>query len=474
MRKWLLLFLAGVIVAGAVIVYKINEEVKKDTIYRGISIAGIDVSGKNTEEALQIIKEKQETQLAQKNIIVKGQDKEYTINLKELGFTYDYQEAVDEAYSFAREGNIFERYKEIKTIEAEKKEIELKSEYDKKKIDEKVKKIAGEINKEALDAEFDFNGGNIKITDEKNGYKVQEEALNSKIEDNIYKLELIDVPIEIIKPERTREYYSKINGVIGESTTRFSNSGPGRVNNIKLSARAFNGRIVHPGESISYNSTLGPVNTKSGYQDAPIIVAGDLTPGVGGGICQTSTTLYNALLRADLTVTERSHHSITSAYIDKVLDAVVAGYYLDLKFKNDFDYPIYISSGISGKSVTFKIYGDKENMNYTIQMQPQITKVIPHKVTEIVKKDLKPGERKLEQAGRDGYQVTTYKHKIRDGKIIETKKMSSDYYRERETIYHIGPEAVKPEPIPEPSQEETEELKPEATEPDKTEKVPAP
>lgn len=464
MKKWLISIFSIIVilgVAGGIVFYKINEIVEKDTIYPGIAIADVDVSGKTKEEALKTIRDKEETEMQGKNISVKGQGKEYLINIKELGFEYEYDKAVEEAYSFAREGNMLERYKIIKEIEKNKKEIDLETHFDKENIEEKVTDIAEEINAEAVNAEFDFNGGDIKIIDGKNGYEVKEEELISQIEDNIYTLEDVKIPIETIKPERTKEYYGKINGVIGESTTTFATSGPGRINNIKLSTRAFNGRMVHPGESISYNSTLGPINTKTGYQDAPIIVAGDLTPGVGGGICQTSTTLYNALLRSDLTVTERSHHSIPSAYMDKGLDAVVAGDYLDLKFRNDFDFPIYIHSVVAGKSVNFKIYGDKSTKDYTIEMQPEITKVIPHKTTEIVKEDLKPGTKKLEQEGRDGYQVTTYKHKIKNGKIIETKKVSSDYYRERETIYHVGPKVVTPEAKPEEEAEvetEIEEL----------------
>ncbi len=132
--------------------------------------------------------------------------------------------------------------------------------------------------------------------------------------------------------------------------------------------------------------------------------------------------------------------------MDKGLDAVVAGNYLDLKFRNDFDYPIYISSWVENKTVHFQIYGDKKNMDYTIQMEPKITTVIPLKVKEILKNDLKPGTRELAQQGRNGYKVTTYKHKIKNGKVVETLKVSSDYYKERDTIYHIGPKVVAPTP----------------------------
>lgn len=448
MKKWLLWLGLALIIASGIILFNINKVVKKDTIHEGISIDEINVSGKKKEDALKIIQDKKESELKQKKMNLKGKDKQYDIKLEEIGFKYEYKKAIDEAYALGRKGNLFEKYNKIRQIKKEKEKIELESNYDKKKIEEKVSTIAKEIDTEVIDSKFNFNNGNISITDEKVGYKIDEQKLISQIEENIYILDDINIPIDTIKPKYTKEYFSKINGVIGEASTSFNSSGAGRVNNIKISARAFNGRIVHPGENVSYNSTLGPVNISTGYQDAPVIVAGDLQPGVGGGICQTSTTLYNALLNADLTVTERSHHSIPSAYIDKGLDAVIAADYLDLKFRNDFDYPIYISSWVSGRTVYFKIYGDKKSRDYTIQMQPQITKVIPHKVREIVKKDMKPGTREVAQQGRDGYMVVTYKHKIKNGKIVETKQISSDYYRERETIYHIGPKAqtsVKPQ-----------------------------
>lgn len=448
MKKWLVGILIALLVVLGIVLYNINDTVNKETIYAGISIEDMDMTGKTKEEAIEVIKSIKQSEIKKQSMNLKGMDKEYTIGLEEIAFDYDYQEAADIAYGLGREGNLFERYKKIKEIEKNNKKIELKSHYKSENIAQKAEIIAKEIDREVVDSKFDFNGGNFNISDEVIGYKVDEKQLASKIEENIYKLEAIEIPINTIEPKYTKEYYSKINGIIGSSSTSFKTSGPGRVSNVQLSARAFNGKILHPGENLSYNSTLGPITTKAGYKDAPVIVAGDLQPGVGGGICQTSTTLYNALLRADLTVTERSHHSIPSAYMEKGLDAVVAGNYLDLKFRNDFDYPIYISSRTVGKTVYFDIYGDKKNRDYTIQMEAKILKVIPHKVREIVKNDMKPGSRKVEQQGRNGYKVATYKHKIKNGKVIETKQVSSDYYKEREGIIHIGPKVQAPVEVP--------------------------
>lgn len=464
MKKWLIGLGLIIVVVSGIVLFNIKNIVEVDTIYEGISIAEIDLSNKTKEEALKTIKAKKEEEIREKSMKLIGREKEYNIALNDIGFDYEYEKAVDDAYKIARDGNIFQRYKKIKSLEQNKKDIELESFYNKEKIVEKSINIEKELNREVVNSEFDFNGGNPRASEEALGYQVDEKELSAKIEDNIYKLEDIEIPIETIKPTYTKDYYSKINGVIGSSSTSFKTSGAGRVQNIQLSTRAFNGKILHPGDSISYNSTVGPVSTAAGYRDAPVIVAGDLTPGVGGGICQTSTTLYNALLRADLTVTERSHHSIPSSYMEKGLDAVVAGNYLDLKFKNDFDYPIYISSRVVNRTVYFDIYGDRENRDYTIQMEPKIREVIPHKTKEVLKGGLAPGTRELVQAGRNGYKLTTYKHKIKNGKVFESKAISNDYYKEREAIYNVGPEkmetkkeeVVKKEETP--KKEEVEEL----------------
>lgn len=443
MKKWLIGLGLIIIMVSGVFLLNIKNTVEVDTIYEGISVSAIDLSKKTREEALKTIRDKKEEEIKEKSMTLKGREKEYNIALKDIGFDYEYEKAVDDAYKIGRDGKIFQRYKEIKSLEKDKKDIELESFYNKEKIDEKTRNIGKELNRKVINSEFNFNAGKPTASEEALGYKVDEKELSAKIESNIDKLEEIEIPIETIKPTYTKEYYSRINGIIGSSSTSFKTSGAGRVQNIQLSTRAFNGKILHPGETISYNSTVGPVTTAAGYKDAPVIIAGDLTPGVGGGICQTSTTLYNALLRADLTVTERSHHSIPSSYMEKGLDAVVAGNYLDLKFRNDFDYPIYISSRVVNRTVYFDIYGDREKRDYTIQMEPKITQVIPHKTKEVLKASLAPGTRELVQAGRNGYKVTSYKHKIKNGKVFESKVVSNDYYKEREAIYNIGPKKVE-------------------------------
>ncbi len=176
--------------------------------------------------------------------------------------------------------------------------------------------------------------------------------------------------------------------------------------------------------------------------EAPVIIAGDLTPGIGGGVCQTSTTLYNALLLADMKILERSPHSIAPAYVPKGQDAAVATGYLDLVFRNDYDFPVYTLSKVVGDRLYFYIYGDTRKKNYTVKIEPEILEKIDYNITETLDETVAPGERKLVQDGRTGYKVKTYKTIIRDGKIINKTPITSDYYRERNYIYKVGPPAT--------------------------------
>ncbi|MDG2764784.1 VanW family protein, partial [Vibrio parahaemolyticus] len=198
------------------------------------------------------------------------------------------------------------------------------------------------------------------------------------IENNIPNLEDIYVPYIEIKPNVSKELYMRINGLLAHFSTSFETSENGRINNVVLSANSFKGMIVLPGEVVSYNNTTGPRSPQNGYKDAPVIINGELTPGIGGGVCQTSTTLYNALLLADLEILERHPHSIPPAYVPKGTDAAVAGTYYDLVFRNNYDFPIYIDTKIIGKTVHFYIYGDVKSRDYEIKIATEILESKPY------------------------------------------------------------------------------------------------
>lgn len=409
-----------------------------DTIYKGVKIDNYDVGDKTKEQALEYIKGKKEVEIDKKSMNLKYDGNIYKINLRELGFSYKYDEAVNNAFQLGREGNFIKRLKNISEIKSGA-DIPLESFYESDKIKDMANNISQEINKKSVDAVLNFNNGKITVTDEVIGKKVLVNELIEKIDKNIYELKDIEIPVEDVQPRLTKQLLSRINGVIGEFSTSFKGSGSGRVENIRLSARAISNKLILPGEEFSYNNATGPRSANSGYKEANVIIGGELTPGLGGGVCQTSTTMYNSLLLADLTILERHSHSIPANYVPYGQDAAVSYGYLDLKFRNDFDFPIYTYAKVVSDRVYVYIYGDTKAKNYIVKINPEIVETIEPKTEEVYDEKLAPGTRLDMQKGRKGYKVNTYKTIIKNGKVISKTKITSDHYRKKDYIYKVGP-----------------------------------
>lgn len=419
--------------------YTYNNILNIDTIYSGVQIEEYSCQGKTKSEAVDFIKREKQIEDYNKEMKLFYEDYLFTISLRDIDFSYDYNKAVELAYEVGREGNLFHRFKTIRKLKGQPVVIQLETNFNRNKIEHIVENISTEINRDSSDAVFDFNNGDIKIKKEVIGIKLNKKELAQLITNNIYNLDNIDLPIETINPKINEAFYNQINGVIGEFSTSFKGSGAGRIENIKLSAKSLNGIILLPGEELSYNETTGPRQEKFGYKEAPVIVGGELVPGIGGGVCQTSTTLYNVLLLADLNILERHHHSIPPSYINKGEDAVVANGYLDLRFRNDFEYPIYIHTRVSGDRVFISIYGNKDKKDYLVKIDSEVVETIYYTNIEELDNTLAPGTRKLIQQGRNGYKVNTYKSIIKDGKVISKNRITSDYYKARNNIYKVGP-----------------------------------
>lgn len=436
-----LCFIVGTAIGTGIYIY--NNILSVNTIYSGIEIDGYNVGDKTKKEALEYLEFSKGLETDKKEMNLIFEEKVYRISLEELGFKYDYESAVDIAYDQGRKGNFIDKLKIIKKVKDYGINISLESDYEKERTNIIVGNIAQEMNKEPVEAKFNFNGGNIKIEEEVLGRALKENRLIESINENIYLLQDIYIEFEEIQPKLTKEMFSRINGIIGEYSTSFKTSTLDRKENIRLSAKAFSGKMLLPGEELSYNNTTGPRESQFGYKEANVIMEGELIPGVGGGVCQTSTTMYNALLLSNLTILERHPHSIPPTYVKYGQDAAVAYGYLDLKFRNDFDYPVYIDTKTTNERVYIYIYGDLKGKDYTVKIEPEIIDTIKGEVEEIYDGNLGPGEKLDIQKGRTGYKVKTYKSIIKNGKTINKKEITQDYYRQRNYIYKIGPKVLE-------------------------------
>lgn len=219
------------------------------------------------------------------------------------------------------------------------------------------------------------------------------------------------------------------------TTTTTSNSN--RNTNIKLSAEAINGTIVLPGETFSFNGTTGQRTAAKGYKEASAISGGTTNPEVGGGVCQTSSTLFNAVARANLEIVTRSPHAWPSSYVDEGMDATVNWPGLDFKFRNNTEWPIYICAGYNSRKVTVDIYGYTLGTGITIDLEHKLVQTLlaPTGIKEVQNPDLAPGTRQQTVKARNGSVWETYQVWYRNGKEFKRELLCKSTYKAyQETI----------------------------------------
>lgn len=249
-------------------------------------------------------------------------------------------------------------------------------------------------------------------------------------------------------------------------TTRYDAGNVSRTTNLSIACSKLNGYVIQPGEVFSYNKVLGKRSVENGYREAAIYTSNGVENGLGGGICQISSTLYNAVLMANLGIEERHNHSYTTSYSDPGRDATVAYGSLDFKFKNTRKYPVKIEAYIKSGVATIRIYGIKENPDYKVQVVAKVTSTIPCDVQRIEDPTLPAGTEKVVTKGTNGCRSVTYKNVYdQSGNLVSSTQISSDYYKTITRVVKVGTKqtatptptpSVEPTPTPSPEPEPSE------------------
>ena len=233
------------------------------------------------------------------------------------------------------------------------------------------------------------------------------EMIDSAIENK--SITTIKLPVDKVEAEITRADLSNITDKLGEFATSFNASNESRSYNIKLATKSVTDVLVRPGETFSLNKTIGPRLAKYGYRSAKVLINNEYVDGIGGGVCQVSSTLYNAALLANLKIVERKNHSLPSSYIGLGRDATISGDYIDLKFMNNTPYPLYIYGEVKGNQVKFSIYGKNENRGREIKIKTEVLKKIEPKIKIIEDRNLPIGTKIVEKKPIPGYVVRSYR-----------------------------------------------------------------
>lgn len=335
-----------------------------------------------------------------------------------------------------------------------------------------IEKIYNEVYTEPKDAYYTKDP--FEIFPHVNGINFDKEAAKEILEQD---KEEYEIPLIITTPKITTNKIGTeaFPDMLSTFSTRYDASNTPRTTNLKLAMQKLNGVVVSPGETFSYNKTLGKRTAEAGYKEAGGFAGGKVVQTLAGGICQISSTLYDAVVYANLDIVERHNHMFLAGYVGAGKDATVVYGTYDFKFKNTRKYPIMIKTSIGSGVAQISIYGVKEEVEYEVEISSKILSYIPYKVVYETDNSLASGKEKVAQNGMNGCKSITYKILKLNGAQVSSTVLSTDTYDPMNKIIKRGPsktietstvpkeETTKTEPEPTPETEPTPTPAPEPT-----------
>ena len=288
-----------------------------------------------------------------------------------------------------------------------------------------IDKIYENIHTEPQDAYFDKE--NNKIADHVDGYdfdkNIAKTVLASAKPDSEYV-----IPLKVVRANKTTEQLQQelFSDLLGTYSTNYTASNTNRSHNVALAASKFNGYIMMPGDVFSYNGVVGDRTVAAGYRNAAVYTANGVEDGIGGGICQVSSTLYNAVLKANLEIVSRKNHSYPVSYAPKGQDATVSMGAIDFLFKNNSENPIQIRTYVGGGVCTVSVYG-KKTVPFTVEVISTIVSTKPYTVEYTDDPNMPEGEEVVTREGITGYGVRTVR-KVTINGVTTTEQLPNSNY----------------------------------------------
>lgn len=422
--------------------------VSGDKIHANITVNGINVGGMTYSQAEKALKDKFEPAIRDSAITMKFGQKIWKLGLTEAKFSYDYEDAVTKAYDIGHKGNLFKKMSDVISAQLERKDIALNYTYDKQYIKSRLEDISKEIGQEAKDATISLKDGVFEITDEVQGRVLDinksYDLVNSQVE-KIASAE-IELAVDVTEPEIKRSDLENIKDNLGEYSTKFNAADVDRTHNIKIATNSASGVLVKPGEIYSVDKIVGPRLAKYGFKEAKVIINNELVPGIGGGVCQVSSTMYNAALLSNMKIVERRSHSLPSSYVPMGRDATISEGYIDLKFQNTTQYPIYIHGEVKGSWVKFSIYGRNDNPGRTVKIKTEVVKKTDPQINIVEDPTLPIGTEVEEKKAYTGYVVRSFRIVMENGVEVSREELPQSVYRVANGVKRVG--TMKTETVP--------------------------
>lgn len=424
--------------------------------YKNANINGVSVGGMNVEEATNVVQTNFMSHFNEISVTLKYENREWEYTSKDFELVDDFKPIVESAYNNVSSSNIFERRLKLKELEENDGTIFVSYRNMLGGFNEKIDAVCLEINQELKEPTVAFDPNNkqpFTYIQGQSQITVEKESLNNLIDTSfmLSKQIVVEVPVEVIEPEMSVEDLKEKTTLRAEFSTSYAKSTANRKSNVKTALGAFNGQIIEPMQEVSFNAVTGARTKENGYKPANIILNGVYVEGSGGGVCQASTTLYNALLLANLEILEVNKHSLPASYVPLALDAMVSEGIADLKFKNSTEEPIYIKTWGDNENVYVQIFGLAFESGEYYKTRAEFVKSIPHPGDRIVpdakgeysNKVTFKGEYLRLKYPQEGYEANAYLGRYSaDGVLLEEKLIRHEIYQAQEGIIIEGTEEV--------------------------------
>ncbi|MEN6327504.1 MAG: VanW family protein [Syntrophomonas sp.] len=411
---------------------------KADCFLPGVRIASIPVAGYSKDEAAGIIRE-QIDQAYSAPILFYNKDYTYSTKLTDLCDELDIEQLLTKIEEKERKRSLLSK---ISNMDGAKIiNYPIKASYSQKNLAKLCEAWNKALGAEAVDArlEMDLEKG-LLVLPSKPGSKVDQTATFSALPQELESIDSLRLPIVMaVIPPAVKDEQLQNMGELAVFSTWFNAGDINRSHNLYLATSSINGSMLDPGEVFSFNHRVGERASEVGYRDALVIVGNKFEPGLGGGVCQVSSTLYNAILLAGLQIVERHNHALTVAYVPVGRDATVVYGLQDFRFKNTTGYPIYIRAIARGGRLQINVYGNL-GAKKRISLSSVIDQTIPFKESRQLDSTLSPGQEKVDHVGFPGYVSRTFRSYLNeDGKVMKQEKLSTDYYKPLDKLILTGP-----------------------------------
>lgn len=438
------------LVIGQVLLVKLKVNAE-NTIGAGLTIGGMSIAGMTVEDAENMVNTYIDGIRPIEVTFIVAAGNKVTTTYDNLGIMWGNPQVIRDEIDAENKGNVIERYKNRKDVEVNGLDLPLDVLFDTAAVESFINTECKIYDESFSNASISRENGEFVIVGGEPGEAVSLSGALVEITDNLYNyykegVTEVKLPVNVADPGASMEQLSMIKDLLGTYTTSFSSSGSNRANNVINGCSKLNGTVIFPGEEVSAYKIISPFTTENGYYLAGSYMNGQVVESLGGGICQVTSTLYNAVLLAELEVVERNNHSMVVTYVPKSADAAIAeSSGKDFRFKNNTEYPIYIEGITADKKITFNIYG--------VETRPENRKVeyVSEVLSETVPEDVIKADASLpigsfsSSPAHIGYTARLWKVVYVDGQETEREIVNNSKYSPSPKTYIVGVATSNPD-----------------------------